>query len=134
MLGIRRILTGNGLGAAHTLLCIQVAEALQAVGVIVPAGEALAWQLLSAADAEEAVAVPGLVLVGHPTCCDGLEAAQTQQEKEQAQTWDTQDAIPGFPLYVFSCPASNTKIQSDPTFLQAQHWYANCFSKQGTQK
>lgn len=42
MLGIRRILTGNGLGAAHTLLCIQVAEALQAVGVIVPAGEALA--------------------------------------------------------------------------------------------
>lgn len=34
--------TGNGLGAAHTLLCIQVAEAFQAVRVVLPGGEALA--------------------------------------------------------------------------------------------
>ncbi len=44
-------LTGDGLGAAHTLLCIQVAEAFKAVGVVFPGGEALTWQLLSAADA-----------------------------------------------------------------------------------
>lgn len=64
--------TGDGLGAAHTLLCIQVAEAFEAVGVVFPGGEALTRQLLSAADAEETLAVPGLVLVGHSTCCDGL--------------------------------------------------------------
>ena len=44
-------LTGDGLGAAHALLCIQVAEAFEAVGVVFPGGEALTRQLLSAADA-----------------------------------------------------------------------------------
>lgn len=33
--------TGNGFGAAHTLLCIQVAETFKAVWVIFPGGEAL---------------------------------------------------------------------------------------------
>ena len=44
-------LTGDGLGAAHALLCIQVAEAFEAVRVVFPGGEALTRQLLSAADA-----------------------------------------------------------------------------------
>lgn len=43
--------TSDGLGAAHTLLCIQVAEAFEAVRVVFPGGEALTRQLLSAADA-----------------------------------------------------------------------------------
>lgn len=33
--------TGDGFGAAHALLCIQVAETFEAVGVIFPGGEAL---------------------------------------------------------------------------------------------
>lgn len=67
-----RRLTGYGLGAAHTLLGVQVAVALQAVGVVLPGGEALARQLLPAADAQEALAVPRLLLVGHSTRRDGL--------------------------------------------------------------
>lgn len=78
-------LTGDGLGAAHALLCIQVAEAFEAVGVVFPGGEALTRQLLSAADAKETLAVPGLVLVGHSTCCDGLEATHIQTRLE----WNT---------------------------------------------
>lgn len=35
-------LTSYGFGATHTLLCIQVAEALETVRVIFPGGEALA--------------------------------------------------------------------------------------------
>lgn len=61
--------TGDGLGAAHTLLCIEVAEAFEAVGVVLPGGEALTGQLLLAADAQETLTVPGFVLVGHSTCC-----------------------------------------------------------------
>lgn len=43
--------TGDGLGAAHALLCIQVAEAFEAVGIVFPGGESLTRQLLPAADA-----------------------------------------------------------------------------------
>lgn len=69
--------TGDGLGAAHAFLCIQVADAFKAVGVVFPGGEALTRQLLSAADAQETLSVPGLLLVGHSTCCDGLLTSTT---------------------------------------------------------
>lgn len=69
-------LTGDGLGAAHTLLCIEVAEAFEAVGVVLPGGEALTGQLLLAADAQETLTVPGFVLVGHSTCCYCLKVTQ----------------------------------------------------------
>lgn len=38
---LRSCQTGDRLGAAHTLLCIQVAETLKAVWVVFPGGEAL---------------------------------------------------------------------------------------------
>lgn len=63
---------GDGFGAAHTLLGVQVAEAVQAVGVVLSGGEALAGQLFPAADAQETLAVPWLLLVRHPSCGDGL--------------------------------------------------------------
>lgn len=66
--------TGDGFGAAHTLLGVQVAEAVQAVGVVLSGGEALAGQLLPAADAQEALAVPRFLLVRHPSCGNGLLA------------------------------------------------------------
>lgn len=75
-------LTGDRFGAAHAFLSVQVAEAFKAVGVVFPGGEALTRQLLSAADAQEALAVPGLVLVGHSTSCDGL-GDDANQDKER---------------------------------------------------
>lgn len=70
-------LTRNGFGATNTLLCIQVAETLQAVGVIFPGSEAIPWKLLSAADAEEALTMPRLILIGHTTRGDGLKIQET---------------------------------------------------------
>ena len=71
--GVGGGLTDDGLGASHTLLGVEVTEAVQAVGEVLPGGEALPRQGLLAADAQEAVPVPGLLLVGDPACGDGLE-------------------------------------------------------------
>lgn len=65
---------GDGFGAAHALLGVQVAEAVQAVGVVLSGGEALAGQLFPAADAQETLAVPRFLLVRHAAGCDGLLA------------------------------------------------------------
>lgn len=51
----------------------QVAEAVEAVGEVVPRGEPLPGQLLLAADANEALLVPRLVPVVHSSGGDGLK-------------------------------------------------------------
>lgn len=60
-------------GAGSTFLGKQVAEAVEAVGEVVPRGEALAGQLLLAPDANEALLMPGLVPVVHSSGGDGLK-------------------------------------------------------------
>lgn len=66
------MITTNRGGAGGTLLGIEVAEAVQAVSKVISGGEPLARQLLLAASAQEAVLVPWLLAVGHPTSGDGL--------------------------------------------------------------
>lgn len=73
--------SANGGGAGGTLFGIKVAEAVEAVGKVVSRGKPLAGQLLLAASAQEAVLVPGLVMVGHPTSGDGLFAVHTLHGK-----------------------------------------------------
>lgn len=68
-------LTADGGGAGSALLGKQVAEAVEAVGKVVPGGEALAGQLHLAADAHEALLVPGLVPVAHTARGDWLKEA-----------------------------------------------------------
>lgn len=67
------MLTADGVGAPSTLLGVQVAEAGQAVGEIIPGSEALPRQLLLAGSAHEALLVPGLLPVSDASCGDGLE-------------------------------------------------------------
>lgn len=64
--------TANGGGAGGALLGIEVAEAVETIGKVISRGEPLASQLLLAAGAQEAVLVPRLVTVCHPTSSDGL--------------------------------------------------------------
>lgn len=64
-------------GAGGALLGIQVAKAVETVGEVIAGGEALAGELLLAAGAQEAVFMPGLVAVRHPTGGDGLLAVHT---------------------------------------------------------
>lgn len=66
------MITANGGGAGGTLLGIKVAEAVETIGKVISGGKPLARQLLLAAGAQEAVLVPGLVMVGHPASGDGL--------------------------------------------------------------
>ena len=66
------MITTDGGGAGGTLLGIKVAEAVETIGKVISRGKPLARQLLLAAGAQEAVLVPGLVTVGHPTSGDGL--------------------------------------------------------------
>lgn len=66
------MITTNGSGAGSTFLGIEVAEAVEAVGKVISGGKPLASQLQLAAGAEEAVLVPGLVTVCHPSRSDGL--------------------------------------------------------------
>lgn len=68
------MITADGGGAGSALLGIKVAEAVETVGEVISRGEPLASQLLLAAGAQEAVLVPGLVMIGHPTSGDGLIA------------------------------------------------------------
>lgn len=66
------MITTNGGGARGALLGIKVAEAVETISKVISGGKSLARQLLLAAGAQEAVLVPGLVMVGHPTSSDGL--------------------------------------------------------------
>lgn len=66
------MITANWGGAGGALLGIKVAKAVQTVGEVISGREPLAGQLLLAAGAQEAILVPGLVTVGHPTSGDGL--------------------------------------------------------------
>lgn len=66
------MITANGGGAGGTFLGIEVAEAVETIGKVISRGKPLARQLLLAASAQEAVLVPRLVMVGHPTSSDGL--------------------------------------------------------------
>jgi len=64
--------TANGGGAGSTLLGIQIAEAVEAIGKFITRGEALAGQLQLTACAQEAVLMPWLVMVGHAPSGDWL--------------------------------------------------------------
>lgn len=66
------LITANGSGAGGTLLGIEVAEAVEAIGKVISWGKPLARQLLLAASTQEAVLVPRLVMVGHAASSDGL--------------------------------------------------------------
>lgn len=70
-------LTADGGGAGGALLGKQVAEAVEAVGKVVPGCEALASQLHLAADAHEALLVPGLVPVVHTARGDWLKEQES---------------------------------------------------------
>lgn len=71
----------DGGSAGSALLGIKVAEAIEAIGEVISGGKPLARQLLLAASAQEAVLVPGLVTVGHPTSSDGFLAVHTLHGK-----------------------------------------------------
>lgn len=66
-------LTCDGLCAGTALLGIEVSKALDAVGVVILGGELLASQGGLAARADEALLVPRLVPVGHPSLGEGLQ-------------------------------------------------------------
>lgn len=67
------------MGAAGTLLGVQVAEAAQAVGELLAGREALARQRLLARGAHEALPVPRLLPVCDAPGGDGLEEAGEPQ-------------------------------------------------------
>lgn len=69
----------DGVGAPGTLLGVQVAEAGQAVGKLIPGCEALPGQLLLAGSAHETLLVPGLLPVSDTSCGDGLFALHALQ-------------------------------------------------------
>lgn len=66
------MITTNGGGTGSTFLGIEVAEAVETIGKVISRGKPLARQLQLAAGAEEAVLVPRLVTVCHPTSGDRL--------------------------------------------------------------
>lgn len=72
-------LTADCTAAGDAFLGKQVAEAVEAVDEVVPGREALVRQLVLAADADEALLVPGLVAVIHAACGDGLEEGERLQ-------------------------------------------------------
>lgn len=76
---LRATETADGVGAPSTLLGVQVAEAGQAVGELIPGSEALPRQLLLAGSAHEALLVPGLLPVSDASCGDGLFALHALQ-------------------------------------------------------
>ena len=80
--------TTDGGGAGGTLLGIQVAEAVEAVGKVISGGEALPRQLLLTASAQEAVFVPRLLMIGHSTRGDWLrERVQRGRERGVMRCW-----------------------------------------------
>lgn len=83
--GLPETLTADGVGAPSTLLGIKVAEAVQAVGKLVPGCEALPRQWLPAGCAHKALLVPGLLPVGDPSSGDGLAEARGQGSVSQGR-------------------------------------------------
>lgn len=71
--------SADGVGASGTLLGVQVAEAAQAVGELVPGREALPGQRLLAGCAHKALPVPGLLPVGDAPGGDRLLALNALQ-------------------------------------------------------
>lgn len=71
--------SADGVGAAGALLGVQVAEAAQAVGELIPGCEALPRQRLLAGGAHEALPVPGLLPVRDAPGGDGLFTLNTLQ-------------------------------------------------------
>lgn len=67
--------TTNRGGAGSTLLGIQIAEAVEAIGKVFTRGEALARELLLTASTQEAVLMPWLVMVGHAPSGDWLRGS-----------------------------------------------------------
>lgn len=66
------VITTNGGGTGSAFLGIEVAEAVETIGKVISRGKPLASQLQLAAGAEEAVLVPRLVTVRHPSSGDRL--------------------------------------------------------------
>lgn len=73
--------TADGGGAVGTFLGKQAAEAVEAVGKVIPGGEPLTGQLLLASDANETLLMPGLVTVVHSSSGDWLLAVDTLQSE-----------------------------------------------------
>lgn len=73
--------TTYGVGAVGTLLCKQVAKAVETVGKVVSRCETLSCQLLFASNAHKALLMPRLISVVHPSCGDGLLAVCTLKGK-----------------------------------------------------
>lgn len=71
--------SADRVGAPCTLLGVQVAEAAQAIGKLVPGREALPGERLLASSAHEALPVPRLLPVSDPSGGDGLFALNTLQ-------------------------------------------------------
>ena len=67
-------LTRDGLLAGRAALGEKLAEAVGAVGLVVPGGEPLPGQGLLTVGAGEALPVPGVVAVGHAALRDDLAA------------------------------------------------------------
>jgi len=72
--GAEASLACNGLGTGSAPLGEQLAEAIRAVGLIIPGCEPLSGQGLGAVGAGEALPVPRVVAVGHSALGDHLEA------------------------------------------------------------
>lgn len=66
------MITTNRGCTGSTFLGIEIAEAVETIGKVISRGKPLASQLQLAAGAEEAVLVPRLVTVRHPSRGDGL--------------------------------------------------------------
>lgn len=66
------MITTNRGGTGSAFLGIEVAEAVETIGKVISGGKPLAGQLQLAAGAEEAVLVPRLVVVRHPSSGDRL--------------------------------------------------------------
>lgn len=66
-------------GAGLAFLGVQAAEALEAVGAVVPGGEVLTGQLHFTVGANEALPVPRLVPIGHAPLGQGLRVETGQR-------------------------------------------------------
>lgn len=78
-------LTADRVGAPCTLLGVQVAEAAQAIGKLVPGREALPGERLLAGSAHEALPVPRLLPVSDPSGGDGLRRQEGEGQFPAAQ-------------------------------------------------
>lgn len=65
--------TTYGTGASSTFLGIQVAEAVQAIGKLIPGSKSLARQWFLAASTNKAFLMPGLIPIGDASCSNGLK-------------------------------------------------------------